>query len=249
MKPAHSHAIVSLPLQASLKGCFTRRYKRFFVDIETENGEELTVYCPDPGRMKSTAIAGAPVRCSTSDNPKRKLRHTLEMIREGDTWVGVNPQLANAFVEQVLRAQAFAPLSGYAQHRREVSISGEKSRLDFLLTEHPEDLRPLYVEVKSATLCEQKQGKPVARFPDCVTTRGTRHVHSLSQLVQEGHRAALLFLVQRADCLYLEPAADIDPAYAKALRQAHEKGVEVFALQARVSETGIELIGELTVKL
>jgi len=245
----HPGISVSLPLNASLKGHFIRRYKRFFVDIETEDGEELTVYCPDPGRMQSTAVAGAPVRCSTSDNPKRKLRHTLEMIREGDAWVGVNPQLANAFVEQVLQAQAFAPLSGYAQHKREVSIAGEKSRLDFLLTEHPEDPRPAYVEVKSATLCEEIDGKPVARFPDCVTTRGTRHVNTLSRLVRQGKRAVLLFLVQRADCQTLEPAADLDPAYAEALRQAHKKGVEVFALQARVSETGLELLGELAVEL
>jgi sugar fermentation stimulation protein A len=240
---------VSIPLEASLKGTFLRRYKRFFVDIETETGEELTVYCPDPGRMNTTAIAGAPVRCSTSDNPKRKLRHTLEMICEGETWVSVNPLLANAFVEQVFLAQAFPPLAGYGKVKREVSIPDSKSRLDFYLTQHTSDPRPAYVEVKSATLCEHKNGQAVARFPDCVTTRGTRHVQTLCKLVEEGHRAALLFLVQRDDCQVLEPAGDIDPAYAEALREAHQKGVEVFALQARVGEHGIHWMGELAVRL
>jgi len=243
-----SLATPRLPLAATLRGHFLRRYKRFFVDIETESGEELTVYCPDPGRMRSSANPGAALRCSTSTNPKRKLRHTLEMIRERRTWVGVNPQRANSFVDAVLAAGAFAPLEPYTHRSREVSVDGG-SRLDFLLTQHPDDPRPAFLEVKSATSAEAKAGHLVARFPDAVTARGTRHLEALAALAEQGARAILLFLVQRSDCQLVEPAEEIDPVYARTLRDAHRRGVEIFALQARVQPDGISLIGTLPVRL
>ncbi len=239
-------AAPQVALQTPLRGKFLRRYKRFFVDIETEAGEELTVYCPDPGSMRSIAHPGAAVRCSVSDNPKRKLRHTLEMIRAGGGWVGVNPLLANSFVEQVLRASDFQPLGGYARCRREVSV-GEGSRLDFLLGDHPDDPRPTYVEVKSVTFAEPRGERLAGRFPDSVTKRGTRHLEVLTRLAREGARACMLFLVQRGDCDYVEPARDIDPDYAAALQCAHNQGVELFALQAQVHPDGLHLAGELPV--
>ena len=222
-----------LPLRATQRGRLLRRYKRFFADVETPEGEVLTVHCPDPGSMRGVLRDRAAVRCSRSDAPHRKLAHTLEMIRSGRIWVGVHTALANRLVERVLEGGAYPPLAGYARVRREVR-AGE-SRLDFRLEGHPHDPRPAWVEVKSVTLAAGAR----ARFPDSVTARGRRHVDELLRLHRQGDRAVLLYLVQRADCDRVEPADDIDPAYASALRAAAKGGVEVHALRARVTPTEI----------
>merc|ERR1711969_521836 len=137
---AHSLRPVGVRIDARLSGRLLRRYKRFLADIETDAGEKLTVHCPDPGSMRGCALPGAPVRCSTSDNPKRKLRHTLEMIRAGSIWVGVNTGRANQVVARVLAAGTVRSLSGYRRHEREV-VAAPGSRLDFRLTDHPWDER------------------------------------------------------------------------------------------------------------
>jgi sugar fermentation stimulation protein A len=235
---------VKVALDASLEGRLLRRYKRFFADIETRAGERLTVHCPNPGSMRGLIREGAPVRCSRSDNPRRKLRHTLEMVRVGRTWVGLHTGRANAVAEAALRAGAIETLSGYRSLRREVATT-RGSRIDFLLEDDPADSRPAWVEVKSVTLAEGS----LARFPDSVTERGRRHALALAQLVESGARAALLFVVQRADCDRVEPAEDIDPAYASALREAASRGVEVLALGTRVDSRSIRVEGALPVLL
>jgi sugar fermentation stimulation protein A len=183
------------------------------------------------------------VRCSTSDNPKRKLRHTLEMIRIRRTWVGLHTGRANAVARAALEAGAVAPLAGYRTIRAEVAVA-EGSRLDFVLEDHP--ARPAaVVEVKSVTMAEGR----LARFPDSVTERGRKHVTLLGEMAARGERAALLFVVQRGDCDAVEPADDIDPAYGEALRGAVDRGAEVLAVRARVTPTRIHVDGMLPVRL
>jgi sugar fermentation stimulation protein A len=235
---------VAIPLEAKLRGRFVRRYKRFFVDVETEDGRSVTVHCANPGSMRGFHRPGAAVRCSTSDNPRRKLRHTLEMMRIGRTWVGLQTLRANGVVARVLEAGALPALAGYETIRREVR-AGEHSRLDFALRDHPDDRRTAYLEVKSVTLA----AAGVARFPDSVTERGRRHLETLAQRRRAGHRAAILFLVQRADCDRVAPADDIDPAYGEALRAAAEAGVETLALGARVTARSIAVERTLPVLL
>jgi len=235
---------VKVSVAANLEGRLLRRYKRFFADIETREGEKLTVHCPNPGSMRGLLREGAAVRCSSSDNPRRKLRHTLEMIRVGRIWVGLHTGRANALAEAALRANGIEALSHYRQMRREV-VTRHGSRIDFLLEEHPEDPRPAWIEVKSVTLAEGS----LARFPDSVTERGRRHAMVLAKLVEDGARSALLFVVQRADCDRVEPADDIDPAYGAALREAVSRGVEVLAVGARVTATSIRVEGALPVLL
>jgi sugar fermentation stimulation protein A len=218
--------------------------------VETRDGEKLTVHCPNPGSMRGLLEEGAPVRCSTSDDPRRKLRHTLEMIRIGRTWVGLNTGRANALVERALGAGAVPEFAGHGSVRREVPVPPipghtARSRLDFLLEGHPKRRQPLYLEVKSVTLAEGR----VARFPDSVTERGRRHAQVLESLVAGGVRAALLFVVQRGDCERVEPADDIDPAYGQALRSAARRGVAVHALRVRVSPRALRLEGPLPVAL
>jgi sugar fermentation stimulation protein A len=235
---------VTLRVAANLRGRFVRRYKRFFADIEVETGEIITVHCANPGSMLGFDRPGAAVRCSTSDDPRRKLRHTLEMMRIGRTWVGLQTHRANAVVAQVLEAGVLSDFSGYARVRREVNVDGG-SRLDFALAGHPRDSRTAYLEVKSVTLAEAG----LARFPDSVTERGRRHVETLARLRRAGNRAILLFLVQRADCDRVAPADDIDPAYGVTLRAAARDGVETLALGARVTARSIAVERTLPVEL
>ncbi|MEE2679735.1 MAG: DNA/RNA nuclease SfsA [Myxococcota bacterium] len=241
---AHSLKPFGIRVRADLGGRLLRRYKRFLADVETDTGEKLTVHCPDPGSLRGTARPGVRVRCSTSDNPKRKLRHTLEMIRNGRIWVGVHPGRANDVAARALSAGALAELSGYAVHEREV-VACPGSRLDFRLSGHSDDPRDAWVEVKSVSMADGD----TARFPDSVTARGRKHLETLLRLHQEGARAALVYLVQRADCDRVEAAEAIDPAYAAALRRAAQGGVEVFALGARITAREIRVERRLPVLL
>jgi sugar fermentation stimulation protein A len=238
---------VGVAFQADLAGRLLRRYKRFLADIETEDGRRLTVHCPNPGSMLGCAIPGSAVRCSTSENPQRRLPHTLEMIRVRRTWIGLHTTRANALVDAALAADAIPALSGYALRRREAvpESAGGGARFDFLLSGHPRDARPLWLEVKSATLAEGS----VARFPDSVTLRGRRHLELLTKLKHQGARAALLFVIQRADCSVVEPAEDIDPEYGRALRTAAAEGVELLAVRGRVSPRGLVFEGPAELRM
>ncbi len=235
---------VTLPLRADLEGRLIRRYKRFLADVETADGRELTVHCANPGSMKGCSTPGALVRCSTSDNPKRKLAHSLEMIRVGRSWVGLQPIHANKLAALGLEANAIDGLRGYRTVRPEVDVDGG-SRLDFLLDDHTRREAPAYVEVKSVTL----EDDGVARFPDAVTSRGKRHMETLARLKQGGARAVVLFVVQRVDCDHFEPADAIDPDYGEALRDAVASGVEAIAVRARVRARGITLEERLPIRL
>lgn len=234
----------SIPIEARLEATLVRRYKRFLADVELEDGEIRTIHCPNPGSMLGMKEPGSAVRCSTHDNPKRKLRHTLEMIRVGRTWVGLHAMRANAIAERALAAGAYSPFADYATIDREVSVR-EGSRFDFRLSGHRQDARPCWIEVKSVTLCEKR----AARFPDAVTERGRRHVEHLLARHRAGERAALLFVVQRSDADSVAPADDIDPGYGKALREAARAGLEVHALGARVRSDRILLDRMLPVLL
>lgn len=231
-----------MPVDARLRARLVRRYKRFLADVELPDGQVLTVHCPNPGAMTGCKQPGSEVRCSTSDDPRRKLRHTLEMIRVRRTWVGLHASRANAVVESALRAGLVARLAGYPTLERERSPE-PGARLDFRLRGGRR--RPLWIEVKSTTLAEGG----VARFPDAVTVRGRRHMETLARRCAAGERAAVVFVVQRADCTSLEPADEIDPAYASALRDAVGRGVETFALGVRVSPRGLAVERELPVRL
>lgn len=222
-------------LKADLRGRLLRRYKRFLADIELDSGEVITVHCPNPGSMKGTSQPGSAVRCSTSDNPKRKLKHTLEMIRVGRIWVGLHTLRANQIAAQALASGSIPSLRDYTRIDHEVPVN--RSRLDFALEGHPRDRRRAWVEVKSVTMAEGS----TALFPDAVSERAKRHLETLADRVREGDRSVLLYVVQRADCQRVKAAAEIDPEYAKALEEAARAGVEIRAVRARVRATEIRL--------
>lgn len=215
-----------------------RRYKRFLADVRFGSGAEATVHCANPGSMTGCATPGWAALVSHSGNPARKLPYTLELIHNGTCWIGVNPALANKVAAEGLREGTIPELAGYPGIRRE-AVWGEGTRFDFLLTGERGDC---YVEVKSVTLAT---ADGCSAFPDAITARGTRHIRGLLAARAAGHRAVLLFVVQRSDGRKgFRAAAEIDPAYAEALRQAHAAGLEVYAHLAEVSPRGIALTPE-----
>lgn len=216
-------------------GRLERRYKRFLSDVRLEDGETVVAHCANPGSMLGLAAPGARVWLSPADNPARKLRWSWELVEvpseSGDALVGINTGRANALAEEALTAGGIPELAGYDGLRREVRY-GAGSRVDFLL----QGATPCYLEIKSVTL---KRRPGLAEFPDAVTARGRRHLAELAAMVQQGHRAVLLFLVQRGDCERVAVAEDIDPGYAAAFAEAQAAGVEILCYSCSLTPAGI----------
>jgi len=214
-----------------------RRYKRFLADIVCDDGRELTIHCPNSGSMRSCSDPGSRICYSTSDNPKRKYPQTLEMVQVNGSWVGVNTSLTNRVVAAALKDGIIAEFQSFDDLRQEVKTS-DGTRLDLLLTTAE---KKIYIEIKNCSLAENG----VALFPDAVTSRGTKHLKELIHLVEQGHTGVIFYLVQRLDANRFEPAAEIDPLYARTLVEAHDRGVMVLVYQAEVSPRAIDITGSL----
>ena len=214
-----------------------RRYKRFLADVRLDEGEEITVHCPNTGSLLGCRDAGARVWLSRSSNARRKYAFTWELVEiSPGVIVGINTGRSNALVREAIDAGVIAELAGYDVVRAEVPYGDEGSRVDFLLGRGDETC---YLEVKNVTAAVEA-GR--ALFPDAVSTRGTRHLRELARVAgMPGRRAVLCFCVQRADVEEVRPADAIDPAYGRALRAAIEAGVEVLAYRARPSPKGVAL--------
>lgn len=209
-----------------LQGVLVKRYKRFFADVELPDGCVVTAHTPNTGSMKQCAVPGYPVLISPANDPKRKLKYTLELIRVGDYWVDTHTQRTNRLVEEALRNDWIEGLTGY-QVTPEFKIGD--SRIDFLLEKTAEKV---LVEVKNVTLLE---GESTACFPDAVTTRGQKHLRELLDAKQQGYRAVIFFLVQRGEATEFSPADDIDPEYGRLLREVVDGGVEAMAYKTSVT--------------
>jgi len=199
-----------------------KRYKRFLADVQTPQGELLTIHCANTGAMTGCMAPGWQIWYSTSDNPRRKYPHSWEWsdTPEGER-IGVNTARANTLAVEAIVQQQIPELAGYAAPATEVRYGREGSRIDIRLSgaNRPD----AYIEVKSVTLLQEGQGY----FPDAVTTRGQKHLRELMAVARNGQRAVLLFAVQHSGIRSVRAAAHIDPKYAKLLAQAMESGVEV----------------------
>ncbi|KUJ76517.1 sugar fermentation stimulation protein [Ruegeria marisrubri] len=214
-----------------------RRYKRFLADCVLEDGREVTAHCANPGSMMGLAEPGMKIWLEPNDDPKKKLKFGWRLVEhENGHFTGVDTSVPNRALRAALEAGEVPELAAYGTVRPEVKY-GESSRIDFLLSEP--GLPDAYVEVKSVTLSRQPG---LAEFPDSVTARGTKHLGELAEMVAQGHRAIMLYLVQRTDCARFALAADIDPAYAAQFDAAAAKGVERLVYMTQITPEGI-LIG------
>lgn len=227
-----------------LEARLLRRYQRFLADVETADGRVITAHCPNTGSMQGCKEPGSRVWLSPASNPARKLAWTWELVETAPgVLVGVHTGRSNPLVREAIELGRVPELKGYDAIRPEVKY-GEGSRIDFLL-QGPG--RPdCYVEVKNVTAAVEGR---IGYFPDAVTTRGARHLREMSAMVAAGHRAVLVFCVQREDVDAVRPADHIDPDYGRALRAALAAGVEVLALGARMNLQGIEMVRRLGVEL
>ncbi len=218
-------------------GTLIKRYKRFLADIHQEDGKIITVHCPNSGSMTGCSTPGAEVIISHSNNPKRKYAWTLEMVKENNTWIGINTMRTNKIIKEALENKTINDFGNIISIKPEIKVSA-KSRLDFCLQT---EAGQVYIEVKNCSLAQNN----TAMFPDAVTSRGTKHLEELLRLYKNNHRAALIFCVQRTDCTSFKPAAEIDPIYAKTLKKVWQHGVEVLVYQAQVTPEEINITGKL----
>lgn len=218
-----------------VRGTLVSRYKRFFADVVLEDGTPVTAHCPNPGAMLGLNTPGLPAWISRSDDPKRKLAHTLELVEADGGLVGINTMHPNRITAEALAADAIPEVAGYATHRREVRY-GLNSRVDFLL-EHAER-PPCWLEVKNVHL---RRSGTLAEFPDCVAARSLKHLRELTAMVEAGQRAVMLFVIQRTDCDAFSACPELDPAYATGLAEAAAAGVEVLAYRCAITPAGVSL--------
>lgn len=225
--------------QPLVRGRLVSRYKRFFADTVLDDGMEVTAHCPNPGAMLGLNTPGLPVWLSRSDDPKRKLAHTLELVEVDGGLVGINTMHPNRLVAEALAEGLIPELAGYGSVRREVKY-GQASRIDFLLQS---DERPAcWLEVKNVHLMRTPG---LAEFPDCVAARSARHLRELEAMVEAGDRAVALFVVQRDDCEAFAACRELDPAFAHGLDRAADAGVEVLVYGCELTTDRIRIARRL----
>ncbi|MBN8935547.1 MAG: DNA/RNA nuclease SfsA [Rhizobiales bacterium] len=216
-----------------------KRYKRFLADVALPAGETITVHVANPGAMTGLATPGARVWLSKSDNAKRKLPHSWELVEVdfggGAELVGVNTAHPNPLVGAALAAGAIPELAGYDTIRREVKY-GKNSRVDFLLESATRP--PCYVEIKNVHLMRRPG---LAEFPDAKTERGAKHLVELGDMVEQGARAVMLYVIQIGSATRFKLARDIDPKYGAAYDAARVRGVEALAWKCRIEQGGIAI--------
>ena len=222
-----------------IPGTLIERYKRFLADVELEDGEIVTAHCANPGAMTGLKEPGLQVWLSENDDPKRKLQYSWELARVEGGLVGINTSHPNKIVAEAIEKGLIPELTGYDTMKREVKY-GQNSRIDILLSKGEDE--KCYVEVKNVHL---RRNGALAEFPDSVTARGAKHLDELSNVVAEGDRAVMLYLVQRQDCERFAIAGDIDRTYKEAYLEAKEAGVETYCYGCWLTTEDISVSGPL----
>ncbi len=224
-----------------ISGLLIKRYKRFFVDIRINN-KVITAHCPNTGSMHGLLKKGNKVWLSKSNNPKRKLKYTLEIIEVAGSKVGVNTHSSNKIVLHALKNNLIKEFKNISFVKPEVKF-GANSRFDFLITKRK---IKSFIEVKNVTLSRYLK---IAEFPDAVTTRGLKHINELEKASQKNYEIFILYLIQRDDCKYFSIAKDIDPNYAKALKKAVKNKLKILCYDCKFSTKGIILNNKIKLKI
>ena len=214
-----------------IKGKLIKRYKRFFTDVQL--GKEIvTAHCPNTGSMKGLLNEGNEVYLLPNNDPKRKLKYGLEIIKSRKNLVGVNTHIANRIVEHGLNNNLINELKNNSSIKPEVFFNKE-TRFDFLLEKKGQKI---FVEVKNVTLFRNKD---TAEFPDAPTTRGIKHLLTLIDAIKKSYKTYLLFLVQIQNMKYFKIAKDIDEEYYNAYLKAKKAGVNFLAYRCDISSKKI----------
>ena len=233
------------PLQ---QGTWIKRYKRFMVDINTDNGDLLTLHSANTGSMKNCYVEGGKVWYWDSQNEKRKYPHSLELCETPSGHVAcVNTSRPNHLVAEAIENGVVKELQDFQTLKQEVRYGDEKSRIDILLSGGAHDI---YVEVKNCTLMEEStEGRKIGYFPDSVSDRASKHLRELMRMVELGHRAVIFFCVNHTGIEEVRPADHIDKVYGQLLREAQQKGVEILAYKSQINDEEITLKDGLSVAL
>ena len=214
-----------------IKGKLIKRYKRFFTDVKISK-EIVTAHCPNTGSMKGLLDEGNEVYLLPNNDPKRKLKYGLEIIKSRKNLVGVNTHMANRIVEHGLKNNLINELKNNDSIKPEVFFNKE-TRFDFLLEKKGQKM---FVEVKNVTLFRNKD---TAEFPDAPTTRGTKHLLTLIDAIKKSYKTYLIFLVQIQNMKYFKIAKDIDEEYYKNYLIAKKAGVNFLAYRCNISSKKI----------
>ena len=216
-----------------LQGTLVKRYKRFFADIKYKN-KTITAHCPNSGSMKGLLDLKNKVWFSKSDNPKRKLKYTLQMIEVNKKLVGINTQLTNKIILESLKEKKIKSLIKFNNIKTEVKYS-DKTRFDFLIFNNKEKC---FLEVKNVTLSRENN---IAEFPDAITSRGTKHLNELINAKKKGYESYILYLIQREDCKIFKIAKDIDGEYKNTFDAALKNGVKILCYDCKLSHEEIKI--------
>ncbi len=224
-----------------IPGELIKRYKRFFVDIKIGNNTVIA-HCPNTGSMLGLLKPGNKVWLSKSDDPKRKLKYTLQIIKDKNSKVGVNTHLTNKIVLNALNNKVIKNFKNIDTVKQEIKF-GKNTRFDFLVLEGS---KKSFIEVKNVTLSRQKK---VAEFPDAVTSRGLKHIQELLKAKKKGYKIYLLFVIQRDDCDKFELAKDLDPKYCELLTKAVKKKLNILCYDCKFFAKGIKLNRKIKFKI
>ena len=216
-----------------LQGALIKRYKRFFIDIKYKN-KIITAHCPNSGSMMGLLDRGNKAWFSLSDNPKRKLKYTLEMIEVKNKKVGINTLLTNKIVLEALKHKKINSLNKFNHIKTESKFS-DGTRFDFLLSN---DKEKCFLEVKNVTLLRENK---IAEFPDAITSRGTKHLNELCNAKKKGYQSYILYLIQRENCDSFKIAKDIDEEYKIAFSKALKSGVKILCYDCKLNSEEIKL--------
>ena len=214
-----------------IKGKLIKRYKRFFADIKLDK-EIITAHCPNTGSMKGLLDEGNDVFVLPNNNPKRKLKFGLEIIKTRNNLVGVNTHMANRITQHGLENNLIKELQNNDLIKPEVFFNKE-TRFDFLLEKKKQKI---FLEVKNVTLFRDKN---TAEFPDATTTRGSKHLLTLIDAIKKGYKSYLLFLVQIQNMEKFKIAKDIDDEYYNNYLVAKKAGVKFLAYRCNISSKKI----------
>ena len=219
--------------KALIKGKFVKRYKRFFADVKV-NKSIITAHCPNTGSMMGLLNENNDAWVSKNDDPKRKLKFTLEILKSKNNLIGINTHLANKLVLEGLKNNSFLEFKNLENIQPEVFYNKE-TRFDFLVSK---ENNKSFIEVKNVTLIRDNKN---SEFPDAITTRGSKHIKTLIEASKKGYQCYVLFLVQISNCKYFKIAKDIDKEYYENYKYAKKVGVKFIAYNCRIGSKEIKI--------